>query len=106
MCAPLQLCYMCCKLGFRVAIGSSGLVNHVSRKSLLEESGRLRPIAALFLSPRQRESRVAQVKPDNILVTTAGDVKVIDFGAAVDMCTGAQQALLGTLLLGPIKHVP
>lgn len=29
-----------------------------------------------------------QVKPDNVLITTSGEVKIIDFGAAVDMCTG------------------
>ena len=29
-----------------------------------------------------------QVKPENLLITTGGDVKIIDFGAAVDMCTG------------------
>lgn len=28
------------------------------------------------------------VKPDNLLITTAGEVKFIDFGAAADMCTG------------------
>jgi serine/threonine protein kinase len=28
------------------------------------------------------------VKPENILVTNSGAVKLIDFGAAVDMCTG------------------
>lgn len=28
------------------------------------------------------------MKPENILITAAGDVKIIDFGAAVDMCTG------------------
>lgn len=31
---------------------------------------------------------VPQVKPENVLITTSGQVKVIDFGAAVDMCTG------------------
>ncbi len=28
------------------------------------------------------------IKPENILLTGKGDVKIIDFGAAVDMCTG------------------
>lgn len=28
------------------------------------------------------------IKPDNLLVTVEGDVKVIDFGAAADMSTG------------------
>lgn len=28
------------------------------------------------------------VKPENILVTSSGGIKIIDFGAAVDMCTG------------------
>ena len=28
------------------------------------------------------------VKPENILVTSAGTLKIIDFGAAVDLCTG------------------
>lgn len=28
------------------------------------------------------------VKPENLLVTADGEVKIIDFGAAVDMCTG------------------
>ena len=29
------------------------------------------------------------VKPENILITVSGNVKIIDFGAAVDMCVGA-----------------
>ena len=28
------------------------------------------------------------IKPENLLVTSSGDIKIIDFGAAVDMCTG------------------
>ncbi|KAK9817239.1 hypothetical protein WJX72_011627 [[Myrmecia] bisecta] len=28
------------------------------------------------------------IKPENILLTNTGDVKIIDFGAAVDLCTG------------------
>ena len=28
------------------------------------------------------------MKPENILVTSKGDLKIIDFGAAVDLCTG------------------
>ena len=32
------------------------------------------------------------VKPENILVTKGGNIKIIDFGAAADLCTGAAQA--------------
>ena len=28
------------------------------------------------------------MKPENILITAGGDVKIIDFGAAADLCTG------------------
>ena len=28
------------------------------------------------------------VKPENILITGGGNVKIIDFGAAADLCTG------------------
>lgn len=28
------------------------------------------------------------IKPENLVVTVEGEVKIIDFGAAVDMCTG------------------
>ena len=28
------------------------------------------------------------IKPENILVTAEGSIKIIDFGAAVDLCTG------------------
>lgn len=28
------------------------------------------------------------VKPENILITKGGNVKIIDFGAAADLCTG------------------
>eukprot|EP00884_Botryococcus_braunii_P004291 jgi/Botrbrau1/13863/Bobra.0056s0096.1 len=28
------------------------------------------------------------IKPENLLITGRGDIKIIDFGAAVDMCTG------------------
>jgi serine/threonine protein kinase len=29
------------------------------------------------------------VKPENILITASGNIKIIDFGAAADMCVGA-----------------
>jgi len=38
------------------------------------------------------------VKPDNLLLTTRGEVKIIDFGAAADMSTGINfNPLLGVL---------
>jgi len=39
------------------------------------------------------------VKPENILITGSGNIKIIDFGAAADLCTGARY------LLSPIPYV-
>lgn len=37
---------------------------------------------------RMVDQRACMVVQENILVTNVGNVKLIDFGAAVDMCTG------------------
>jgi serine/threonine protein kinase len=43
------------------------------------------------------------VKPENILITVSGDVKIIDFGAAVDMCVGARAGHTPFLLSVSLK---